>query len=86
MLQVSLTFQFSRHAWSYVTKAFDFGRAFLWEWTVNWRFVDEEVFLSKGFAVSLLLCHILTLSIFITTRYIRYSSPLPSFYFLFSSL
>ncbi|KAF3092734.1 dolichyl-P-Man:Man(5)GlcNAc(2)-PP-dolichol alpha-1,3-mannosyltransferase [Orbilia oligospora] len=33
----------------YLGRAFEFSRAFLWKWTVNWRFVGEEVFTSFSF-------------------------------------
>jgi alpha-1,3-mannosyltransferase len=69
--QALLAFQFTQHAKNYVLKAFDFGRAFLWKWTVNWRFVDEKIFLSREFAWCLLLGHALTLSLFIVTRWIK---------------
>ena len=48
----------------YLTGAFNFGRAFLYKWTVNWRFLDEETFLSKPFARILLLGHVTTLVAF----------------------
>jgi hypothetical protein len=57
-----------------MVKAFDFGRAFLWKWTVNWRFIDEEIFLSREFAWSLLAGHALTLALFILTRWLKYIS------------
>ena len=33
--------------WAYLRSAFDLGRVFLYKWTVNWRMVDEDVFLSR---------------------------------------
>jgi alpha-1,3-mannosyltransferase len=61
-------------SWEYVRSAFDFGRAFLFEWTVNWRFMGEELFLSKGFAASLLLVHVSSLAVFATTTWIAPTS------------
>ena len=55
---------------SYLSRAFDFSRAFLFKWTVNWRFVGEEVFLSKGFSLALLSAHVLLLTLFVTTRWL----------------
>ncbi|WVQ79938.1 hypothetical protein IAT38_002039 [Cryptococcus sp. DSM 104549] len=49
---------------TYFTSAFDFSRQFLYEWTVNWHFLGEKRFLSRGFAVSLLAAHLLVLIIF----------------------
>ena len=69
--QALLAFPFTQYAKNYVLKAFDLGRAFLWKWTVNWRFVDEKIFLSREFAWSLLLGHAFTLSLFILTRWIK---------------
>lgn len=43
---------------SYFARAFEFSRVFMYKWTVNWKFLPEETFLSKGFATSLLCCHL----------------------------
>ncbi|XP_029471182.1 dol-P-Man:Man(5)GlcNAc(2)-PP-Dol alpha-1,3-mannosyltransferase isoform X2 [Rhinatrema bivittatum] len=48
----------------YLVRAFDFGRQFLFEWTVNWRFLPEEVFLHRGFHLSLLTAHLGVLVLF----------------------
>lgn len=61
-----------KYPYSYVTKAFNLGRAFLWKWTVNWRFVGEEIFLSRKFALALLCGHLLMLLFFIATRWLQY--------------
>jgi alpha-1,3-mannosyltransferase len=60
------------HPRSYFSNAFDFSRQFLYKWTVNWRFVPEEVFLSKKFALSLLVGHLGVLMLFAIRRWIRY--------------
>ncbi|KAL1411484.1 dolichyl-P-Man:Man(5)GlcNAc(2)-PP-dolichol alpha-1,3-mannosyltransferase [Vanrija albida] len=52
------------NARAYFTSAFDFSRQFMYKWTVNWRFVSEETFLSKGFARGLLIAHVATLVAF----------------------
>ncbi|CAL1704948.1 unnamed protein product [Somion occarium] len=49
------------HPRSYLHHAYEFSRAFLYKWTVNWRFVPEETFLSSAWARGLLLGHVLTL-------------------------
>lgn len=49
---------------SYLKGAFDLGRVFLYKWTVNWRFVNEETFLSSTFALGLLVGHISVLVAF----------------------
>ncbi|KAE8211555.1 hypothetical protein CF327_g4699 [Tilletia walkeri] len=48
----------------YLTQAFDLSRVFLFKWTVNWRLVTEEVFLSRGFARALLGAHVGMLGLF----------------------
>lgn len=52
-------------------RAFDFRRVFLYEWTVNWRFVKEELFLSRQFAIGLLVVHGTLLLFFATTRWLK---------------
>ncbi|OAG36396.1 hypothetical protein AYO21_09381 [Fonsecaea monophora] len=59
---------------SYIQRSFDFGRQFLYKWTVNWRFVDEETFLSRNFAVGLLVLHASLLLLFCQTKWIQPSS------------
>lgn len=54
----------SEDPWGYLKGAFDLGRVFLYKWTVNWRFVDENTFLSPTFALSLLIGHISVLIAF----------------------
>ncbi|CAL1262255.1 unnamed protein product [Larinioides sclopetarius] len=49
---------------SYISRAFDLGRIFLHEWTVNWRFVPEEIFVSRSFHLCLLVLHLLILAVF----------------------
>ena len=50
--------------WAYLNTAFNFGRVFLYKWTVNWRMFDEEAFLEPRFARLLLLGHVATLVAF----------------------
>ncbi|KAJ7046653.1 glycosyltransferase family 58 protein, partial [Mycena alexandri] len=44
--------------WAYLRSAFDLSRVFLFKWTVNWRMMGEEIFLSQQWANGLLLGHI----------------------------
>lgn len=53
----------------YLTRAFDFSRKFLYVWSVNWKFVDEDVFLSDAFANALLVGHVSVLLVFALSRY-----------------
>ncbi|KAI1883006.1 hypothetical protein AGOR_G00240780 [Albula goreensis] len=55
----------------YISRAFDLGRQFFFKWTVNWRFLPEEVFLNRYFHVALLAAHLLTLLLFTFQRWKR---------------
>ncbi|KAK6203281.1 Dolichyl-phosphate-mannose-glycolipid alpha-mannosyltransferase [Scheffersomyces amazonensis] len=57
--------------WNYINQAFDFKRKFLYKWTVNWKFISEETFLSDSFATTLLIGHLTILVAFTLTRYIN---------------
>lgn len=50
----------------YITRAFELTRQFMFKWTVNWRFVGEETFLSKEFSLGLLALHLSLLGLFST--------------------
>ena len=50
--------------WAYVIGSFDLGRVFLFEWTVNWRFLPEEWFVYPGFHIGLLVVHVGLLLLF----------------------
>lgn len=56
---------------SYLSKAFEFSRVFLYKWTVNWRFLSEDAFLSSQFSALLLFGHLAALLIFASTRWNR---------------
>lgn len=65
LMQAVLGYPFlSEHPWQYLSGAFDLSRVFLYKWTVNWRFLGEETFLSPTFAKALLFCHLCTLLAF----------------------
>ncbi|TVY33515.1 Dol-P-Man:Man(5)GlcNAc(2)-PP-Dol alpha-1,3-mannosyltransferase [Lachnellula subtilissima] len=71
-VQIIIAFQFMpTNAIGYFSRAFEFSRQFLFKWTVNWRFVGEEIFLSREFSTTLLIGHISALVLFITTRWLR---------------
>lgn len=72
LVQVLIAVPFLAHnPGGYLGRAFELSRQFLFEWTVNWRFVGEDVFLSRGFALGLLGLHVAVLVGFITTRWLR---------------
>lgn len=54
---------------SYISNAYDFKRKFLYEWTVNWRFLSADIFNSTKFHHLLLTLHIILLVIFIFTKW-----------------
>ncbi|WKX92896.1 hypothetical protein Q1695_010712 [Nippostrongylus brasiliensis] len=65
VLQIAVGLPFLLHdPIAYVRRSFDLGRVFLYKWTVNWRFLPEEIFLSTRFHLMLLLCHLLVLAVF----------------------
>lgn len=64
-LQVLLAVPFLQtNATGYLSRAFELSRQFMFKWTVNWRFVGEETFLSREFSVGLIVLHISLLAIF----------------------
>ena len=70
--QILLAIPFvAKNPWGYLSRAFEFSRIFLFKWTVNWRFLGEEAFLSRKFSGFLLTVHGLLLVLFITTRWTR---------------
>ncbi|CAH8849669.1 unnamed protein product [Trichobilharzia szidati] len=52
------------NALAYVSRAFDFGRQFMFVWTVNWKFLPEDTFLDRRFHLLLLSVHLCLLFIF----------------------
>ncbi|CAK9810955.1 Lethal(2)neighbour of tid protein [Anthophora quadrimaculata] len=56
---------------AYIKGAFNFGRIFEFRWTVNWRFLSEDIFIHPYFHISLLTLHVLTL-IYCTPMWIKY--------------
>lgn len=57
--------------YEYIISAFNFGRVFLYKWTVNWRCIDEELFLDKRFHLFLLGLHIFFLVFIAFTLWFR---------------
>ncbi|TMW55969.1 hypothetical protein Poli38472_008617 [Pythium oligandrum] len=69
-IQIILALPFLRHNWfNYLTKAFELSRVFTYKWTVNWKFLDEEVFVSKSLALGLLCGHMLFLVLFLEKHF-----------------
>ncbi|KAF6229211.1 hypothetical protein HO133_007327 [Letharia lupina] len=71
-IQITLAFPFlPANAKGYLARSFELTRQFLFKWTVNWRFVGEERFLSREFAITLIAVHLALLSTFVLTRWTR---------------
>lgn len=49
---------------AYITRAFDLKRVFLYQWTVNWKFLPEIMFVNGYFHVFLLFLHLVFLALF----------------------
>ncbi|GFF85400.1 alpha-1,3-mannosyltransferase (Alg3), putative [Aspergillus udagawae] len=81
LIQVLLGIPFlQNNPTGYVSRAFELTRQFMFKWTVNWRFVGEDLFLSCKFSLALLALHILLLGLFVATVWLKPSgSNLPSF-------
>ena len=65
VIQVIVGYPFlSTHPVSYISRSFDLGREFLYEWTVNFKCVPESVFTHKLFSIALLLATIIGMCIY----------------------
>ncbi|KAJ8021541.1 Dol-P-Man:Man(5)GlcNAc(2)-PP-Dol alpha-1,3-mannosyltransferase [Holothuria leucospilota] len=60
----------------YLLRAFELSRQFFYKWTVNWRFLSEEMFLNRYFQFSLLALHIILIILFTVHRWNRRSGGL----------
>lgn len=70
-VQFTLAVPFLKNSGGYLTRSFELSRVFMYKWTVNWRFISEEIFLSREFAVALIILHLTLLATFIWTRWSR---------------
>ena len=70
-VQFTLAVPFLSNIRGYLIRSFELSRVFLFKWTVNWRFIGEERFLSREFATALILLHLTLLITFVCTRWIR---------------
>ncbi|GAV73858.1 ALG3 domain-containing protein [Cephalotus follicularis] len=57
---------------AYISRAFNLGRVFIHFWSVNFKFIPEPVFVSKEFAVSLLIAHLVLLMLFAHNRWCKH--------------
>ncbi|XP_050137878.1 dol-P-Man:Man(5)GlcNAc(2)-PP-Dol alpha-1,3-mannosyltransferase-like isoform X2 [Malus sylvestris] len=72
------------HLFAYISRAFNLGRVFILFWSVNFKFVPEPIFVSKAFAISLLIAHLGLLTAFAHYRWCMHEGGL--FKFLYSRL
>ncbi|KAG0570339.1 hypothetical protein KC19_6G155100 [Ceratodon purpureus] len=56
----------------YFSRAFNLGRVFIHFWSVNFKFVPEDFFISKPFALSLLILHLGFLFVFAQYKWCRH--------------
>ncbi|CAA0377561.1 unnamed protein product [Arabidopsis thaliana] len=64
---------------SYIANAFDLGRVFIHFWSVNFKFVPERVFVSKEFAVCLLIAHLFLLVAFANYKWCKHEGGIIGF-------
>lgn len=63
-VEMSMGLPFLLKDWhAYLSRAFELTRVFIPFWSVNWRFLPDDVFLSSKFAVLLLALHATTLTL-----------------------
>ena len=59
----------STFPYEYINRAFQFDRKFFYKWTVNFRFLDEELFLDDRLHILLLFLHLFFLIIFCAKKW-----------------
>ncbi|PRQ26341.1 putative dolichyl-P-Man:Man(5)GlcNAc(2)-PP-dolichol alpha-1,3-mannosyltransferase [Rosa chinensis] len=72
------------HPFAYISGAFNLGRVFIHFWSVNFKFLPESIFVSKAFAISLLVVHLVLLAAFAHYRWCKHEGGV--FKFLYSRL
>lgn len=66
------------HPVAYVSRSFELGRVFKFEWTVNFKFLNEATFVSPVLSVVLLALTVLTLSLF-ASKWVRSAREVKAF-------
>lgn len=67
------------HPVPYISGAFNLGRVFIHFWSVNFKFVPERFFVSKEFAISLLVAHLILLGVFAHYRWCKHEGGIFTF-------
>src|SRR6266498_3495630 len=79
MSQFVLSVPFVLENWrGYLSRSFQLNRVFLYKWTVNFRFVPQQVFLAPGFSILLLQLHAYLLLVFLTGRWLILRRIIPN--------
>ncbi|XP_022992486.1 dol-P-Man:Man(5)GlcNAc(2)-PP-Dol alpha-1,3-mannosyltransferase [Cucurbita maxima] len=77
LVQILLALPFIvSHSFEYISKAFNLGRVFIHFWSVNFKFVPEPIFVSKQFAVLLLIAHLILLAVFAHYKWCKHEGGL----------
>ncbi|KAI1723959.1 ALG3 protein domain-containing protein [Ditylenchus destructor] len=72
IVQVAIAWNFLTYdPIAYFKRAFELSRVFMFKWTVNWRFLPEELFLDKRFHLFLLLLHLIAVGVFMFNMWFR---------------
>ncbi|KAG0677237.1 dolichyl-P-Man:Man(5)GlcNAc(2)-PP-dolichol alpha-1,3-mannosyltransferase [Pichia californica] len=75
IIEIGINFQFLTNGEKirnhFIKGAFDFSRQFMYKWTVNWKFIDKEMFSSDWFHRLLFGMHIIVLLIFIFKKWVN---------------
>eukprot|EP00903_Cladosiphon_okamuranus_P014457 g13413.t1 len=66
------------HPVAYVSRSFELGRVFKFEWTVNFKFLSETAFVSPVLSIVLLLLTVATLSLF-ASKWVRSARAVKDF-------
>ncbi|CAL0308486.1 unnamed protein product [Lupinus luteus] len=64
---------------AYISRAFNLGRVFVHFWSVNFKFIPEPIFISKGLAIFLLAAHLTLLASFAHYRWCKHEGGLLNF-------
>lgn len=82
LIQVLAGFEFlTTYPLEYIDRAFQFNRKFFYKWTVNFRFMSEELFLDDRLHVALLVLHLTGLVLFCCKKWLpkKYGTSISKF-------
>ena len=79
-LQIGVAAPFlATNFWGYVGRSFELGRVVMHKWTVNLKFLPEDIFVSKWLALGLLVCHLGVLGLFLAHRWCHVEGGVSAF-------